>query len=1115
MIIAPEPKTGTCTTKPLETRGCRVLAFHYASATNAGAAPSEWGEYAGRLTSISFTAWNPAVNAMLAPTTVAQYAYDNLGRLRAEWDPRVTPKPDKTVYGYNAQNLLTALTPPGQQPYILQYGMPPAGGREPNWLISVTRPGPEKAFGNDLAPTNTAAPTLSTTSPTVGIQLSVAGKGSWSNAPLAYSYQWERCTSAGCAPIGGATNATYTPITADTGAELIARVVAYSAGGATSASSAESARVAQGTATEPTPPSPPNVGESSVETIEYGVPVTGSKAPMNLTANEVARWGQSVTEAPVTATAIFPPDAPQGWPAKDYKRAVVSYYDSAGRLVNTLSPGERLATTEYDPSANVIRTLTSGNRARALAAGTESATVSRQLDSQIIYNEAETQVKRRLGPRHSVKLAGGSVNESRSFMEYTYTNGSLVSSSREGALTELGSEADVRTIEYSYAGQAGLGVQIHKATTVTVKPASKAEGPTETRTVIYDKTTGNVVESTPPGGEERGAPVFQAQFGKQGGAAGKMNGPTGIAIDSAGNAWVLDGANNRIDEYSPSGTFIKAIGWGVSDGKAEFETCSSTCRSGAAGAGAGQLDAPEGVTFDAANGNLYVTDSATDRVAEFTTSGTFIQAFGWGVADGKAQLQSCTTSCLVGISGAGQGQLSGPRGLTADGTGALWVADSGNNRLVSFSAEGAFAASYGKAGTQKGEFAGVGDVTFCSTFLWATDTGNNRVQRLTTAGAFKQIIGGPGQESGQFKHVGRIACDAATKEIYVGDEGANRVDIFTNKGVFVNAFGSSGTLPGAMLKPIGLAVSSSGESYVVDDENSRIETWLEPNVGTSTTQTIYYTLVKNAKYPECGLHAEWQGMPCREQPKEEPGDALPPLGNSLTTYNVWDEPTTESRTVPGHTRTATTEYDAAGRRTKIGISSDVGQPVPAVSFGYDADTGGLETRHSSAGTITSVFNSVGQLAHYTDASGNTSGWIYDVDGRPTKIEDGKGTTTLKYNPTTGQADSLSDSAAGTFTAEYDAEGQLTSATYPNGMLATYAYNQVGERTALKYKKGASVWYEDPFSQRSTGSGPPRPRHLVRTPTATTSWAGWSKLRKLQPARVAQQADTPMAKAHNA
>ncbi len=56
-------------------------------------------------------------------------------------------------------------------------------------------------------------------------------------------------------------------------------------------------------------------------------------------------------------------------------------------------------------------------------------------------------------------------------------------------------------------------------------------------------------------------------------------------------------------------------------------------------------------------GLVYVADSANARVELFSSSGKFVLAFGWGVSDGKAQAEICTSSCQAGDRGDGAGAV--------------------------------------------------------------------------------------------------------------------------------------------------------------------------------------------------------------------------------------------------------------------------------------------------------------------------------------------------------------------------------------------------------------------------------------------------------------------------
>ncbi len=205
-VLAPVPAGVTCTTL---VKGCRALTFVYATKTkeSIGEGPSEWGEYEGRLKEVTFTAWEPKEGKMVTKA-VADYTYDKAGRLRGEWNPQISPELE-TTYGYDSAGHITAMTPPGQQPWLFAYGSSPGNPRAA--ILSVTRPAASTVAGNGVAPANTGAPSLASRKIQEGGALSV-NNGTWSNSPLSYSYQWEGCVPVyGCTPILGATSQTYTP----------------------------------------------------------------------------------------------------------------------------------------------------------------------------------------------------------------------------------------------------------------------------------------------------------------------------------------------------------------------------------------------------------------------------------------------------------------------------------------------------------------------------------------------------------------------------------------------------------------------------------------------------------------------------------------------------------------------------------------------------------------------------------------------------------------------------------------------------------------------------------------------------------------------------------------
>jgi len=130
--------------------------------------------------------------------------------------------------------------------------------------------------------------------------------------------------------------------------------------------------------------------------------------------------------------------------------------------------------------------------------------------------------------------------------------------------------------------------------------------------------------------------TFGRSFGGEGEDAGefrfegafKHEEPAGIAVNEAtGDVYVVDRGNHRVQELGPEGEFIAAWGWGVSDGKDEFEVCTSACRAGIAGAGKGQLQEAGPIAVDnsqAGEGTVYVGADAAAKhpdVQRFSTDG--------------------------------------------------------------------------------------------------------------------------------------------------------------------------------------------------------------------------------------------------------------------------------------------------------------------------------------------------------------------------------------------------------------------------------------------------------------------------------------------------------------
>ncbi|MFN8173916.1 MAG: RHS repeat-associated core domain-containing protein [Solirubrobacteraceae bacterium] len=234
------------------------------------------------------------------------------------------------------------------------------------------------------------------------------------------------------------------------------------------------------------------------------------------------------------------------------------------------------------------------------------------------------------------------------------------------------------------------------------------------------------------------------------------------------------------------------------------------------------------------------------------------------------------------------------------------------------------------------------------------------------------------------------------------------------------------------------------------------------------TFTRYYATDASSGDGACNNRPWYAGLPCKGGPAAQPSGSLPTIPITTYLYNRLWQPTSDiDALAAGDTRTATTSYDAAGRvtGTTVAASSGVADPVPSTNQSYDPSTG-LPTTITAAGkTLTSSYDTLGRMTGYTDADGVTSTTGYDSRGRVSHSDDGKGAQDLAYDPTTDQLTTLTDSAAGVFTAAYDADGQATQQTYPNGLQATTTYDETGDPTHLQYIKitncsSSCTWYDE-------------------------------------------------------
>lgn len=251
---------------------------------------------------------------------------------------------------------------------------------------------------------------------------------------------------------------------------------------------------------------------TATTTMVYSVPLSGPGAPGDLSAAQIARWGQSVT--PVDATAVFPPtQVPDGNPAtgalpSSWRQAVVTYLDGNAREVDTRQPGGHINSTWYDTYGNIVRSLSAGNLERALnASSTDTpateAALAATLSVLTQYSADGQDVLDELGPEHDVRLTGGSVVRGRSHTVNHYDEGAPDTSQTYNLLTSAtdsirywtgsgaAADADGRTTSTQYDWS------LRQPTATIVDP----QGLKLVTRTDYDSSTGLATATTSPAGD--------------------------------------------------------------------------------------------------------------------------------------------------------------------------------------------------------------------------------------------------------------------------------------------------------------------------------------------------------------------------------------------------------------------------------------------------------------------------------------------------------------------------------------------------------------------------------------------------------------------------------------
>ncbi len=249
--------------------------------------------------------------------------------------------------------------------------------------------------------------------------------------------------------------------------------------------------------------------------------------------------------------------------------------------------------------------------------------------------------------------------------------------------------------------------------------------------------------------------------------------PVDIAVDSAGNVYVLDFYHKRVRRYDQNRNVTLEI---PVDREHDFISARA-------------------LTVDNA-GNIYVSDSARSNISTDPTGAKIVKFD----KDGN-RLKSWPATAW---------------GIGSDGSSRLVVASKVTNTVEIFDLEGNFVMSMGGPGTLRLP----ADATITTDGHVYVATHFSQIKKFDPDGNVIQIIGADGAVSLDFP--ASVALDA-DENLFVTDRHNNRVMKFDHNGVLLKTVGDKGHGPSLFIQPLGLDVDPSGNVWVANYHGHNIQ----------------------------------------------------------------------------------------------------------------------------------------------------------------------------------------------------------------------------------------------------------------------------------------------------
>lgn len=285
-----------------------------------------------------------------------------------------------------------------------------------------------------------------------------------------------------------------------------------------------------------------------------------------------------------------------------------------------------------------------------------------------------------------------------------------------------------------------------------------------------------------------------------GAAANQLAGPTGFFMDAAGNFYISDAYNYRVQKWAPGAT----SGVTVAGGNGE-------------GVDSNKLKSPQGIYM--AGGSLYIADQTNQRIQRWVPGA----AYGYTAVRGPE----------YDYYGSKPNQLNSPSDVWVDANGNIYICDRENHRIQRW-APGASSGVTVAGGNGNGSAANqlsrpAGICLDASGNLYIADTDNSRIQKwvpgassgITVAGG-----NGKGNAANQVSGPTDVVLDAAGN-LYIADAAGNRIMKWVPGAAAGTVIISSDLGSGAdqLWGPEEIQLDNKGFIYILEKGNVRITKW--------------------------------------------------------------------------------------------------------------------------------------------------------------------------------------------------------------------------------------------------------------------------------------------------